>query len=130
GSALAGISGLLMLATPLGEKLSRLSYDLLFALRPDVPVEDVVIVLMDEECHRVLSQPTGRPWDRTLHARLINQMTAWGAKAIAFDILFLGERDRAADARLVEAARESGRVVFAALMNPETPRGQLMGWRL
>jgi len=119
-----------MLATPLGEKLSRLSYDLLFALRPDVPVEDVVIVLMDEESHRVLGQPTGSPWDRTLHARLINQLTAWGAKAIAFDILFLGERDRAADARLVEAARESGRVVFAALMNPETPRGQLMGWRL
>jgi CHASE2 domain-containing sensor protein len=127
---LVGLTGLILLASPFGEGLSRLSYDLLFALRPDVPVEDVVIVQMDEESHRVLGQSTGSPWDRALHARLIDQLTAWGAKAVAFDILFLGERDAAADARLVRAARASGRVVFAAVMNPETPRGELLGWQL
>jgi CHASE2 domain-containing sensor protein len=129
-AALAALVGVLLLATPLGEGFERLSYDLLFALRPDIPVNDVVIVQMDEASHRVLHQPGNGPWDRALHARLIERLTVLGTKAIVFDVLFLGEGDAAADARLVQAARASGRVIVAAQMAPELSRGELVGWRL
>lgn len=129
-AALAALVGLLLLVTPAGDPFARLSYDLLFALRPDVPVEGMVIVAMDEESHRILGQPGASPWDRALHARLIERLTKLGAKAIVFDVLFLGERDPAADARLVQAAKASGRVIVAAQMTPELSRGELVGWRL
>jgi len=129
-AVLTALVGILLLATPAGQTLERLSYDLLFALRPDIPVEGVVIVQMDEESHRVLNQPGASPWDRSLHARLIDRLTAMGAKAIVFDVLFLGERDPAADAQLVQAAKASGRVLVAAQMTSELLRGELVGWSL
>src|SRR5688572_28989027 len=88
-TALAALVGMGLLATPAGDRFTRLSYDLLFALRPDVPVDGVVIVAMDEESHRVLGQPGASPWDRALHARLIERLTKVGAKVIVFDVLFL-----------------------------------------
>ncbi len=130
GAALAALLGVLLLATQAGDPLARLSYDLLFALRPDVPVEGVVIVQMDEDSHQLLAQPGSGPWDRALHARLIERLTAWGARAIVFDVLFLGEREPLADEQLVRAAKASGRVVVAAQMTPEILHGQFMGWRL
>ena len=129
-SALTALVGILLLATPLGTAFERLSYDLPFAARSDIPVQDVVIVQMDEESHRVLKQPGTSAWDRSLHARLIDHLTAQGAKAIVFDVLFLGEREPAADAQLVRAAKASGRVVVAAQMTPELARGELVGWRV
>jgi len=130
GAVFAALVGIVLLATPAGQGLERLSYDLLFALRADIPVEDVIIITMDEESHRVLTQPGASPWDRSLHARLIDRLTAMGAKAIVFDVLFLGERDPVADAQLVQAAKASGRVIVAAQMAPEHSGGQLIGWRL
>jgi len=129
-AALAALVGGLLLATPAGRLFERLSYDLLFAFRPDIPVEGVVIVQMDEESHSILNQPGNNAWDRALHARLIQRLTELGAKTIAFDVLFLGERDPAADAQLVEAAKAHGRVSVGAQMAPELSRGELMGWRI
>jgi len=130
GTALAAGLGLFLLVTPAGDRLVHLSYDLHFALRPDLPVTDVVIVQMDEESHRVLKQPGAGPWDRALHARLIEQLGRWDARAIAFDVLFYGERDPVADAALVRAAKGHGRVAVAALMQPEFAGGQVIGWQL
>ena len=130
GAALAAGLGLFLLVTPAGDRLVHLSYDLPFALRPDLPVTDVVIVQMDQESHRVLKQPGAGPWDRALHARLIEQLGRWGARAIAFDVLFYGERDPVADAALVSAAKGNGRVAVAALMQPEFAGGQVIGWQL
>src|SRR5688572_22685692 len=104
---LAGAAGLLLLVTSAGLPLVRWSYDLLFALRPDIPVDGVMIVQMDEESHRRLGQPGTGPWNRELHARLIDQLTTLGARAVAFDVLFLGEGEPTADARLVQAAKAS-----------------------
>ena len=129
-AVLAALLGLLLLATPAGDRLTALSYDLLFAFRPDLPADDVVLVVMDEDSHRILGQPGSAPWDRSLHARLIERLTALGARAIAFDVLFLGERDSASDLHLARAAKESGRVVVAAQMDPAFLRGELIGWSL
>src|SRR5688572_6302219 len=127
---LTALFGVLLLATPAGDRLTSLSYDLLFAFRPDLPADDVVLVLMDEDSHRILKQPGSAPWDRALHGRLIERLTALGAKAVVFDVLFQGERDPESDAQLVRAAKESSRVAVAARMSPEIVRGELLGWSL
>ena len=127
---LTALLGLLLLATPVGDRLTWLSYDLLFAFRPDIPGDEVVLVVMDEDSHRILGQPGATPWDRALHARLIHRLNALGARAIVFDVLFLGERDPESDAQLAHAAKEHGRVVVAAQMAPEIVRGELIGWSL
>ncbi len=127
---LTALLGILLLVTPAGNLFERLSYDLPFAFRSDIPVEEVILVQMDEESHKVLGQPGDAPWDRSLHARLIDRLTALNAKAIVFDVLFLGERDSIADAQLVQATKASGRVTLAAQMTTELSHGELVGWRL
>ena len=71
-----------------GEKLIRASYGVPFLSRPPIKVNDVVMVYLDDESHRELGQPYNVSWDRALHARLVERLTAEGARAVAFDILF------------------------------------------
>jgi CHASE2 domain-containing sensor protein len=84
-------------------------------------VEDqsVVIVYMDEESHFRQKQSWYGPWDRSVHARLIERLTGWGARAVVFDVVFdrADPRNAAADDALVEAVRKSGRVVLAAKLD-------------
>ena len=46
------------------------------------------VVYMDNPSHDELHQPENAPWDRSLHAKLVEQLTAQGARTIVFDILF------------------------------------------
>src|SRR5438552_733863 len=71
---------------------------------------------MDEESHRSLGQPVNAAWDRALHARLIDRLTAAGARAIVFDVVFSDPNPEkaAADEALAKAIGKSGRVVLAA----------------
>jgi len=78
----------------------------------DAPVR---IVDIDDETVRRLGQ---WPWPRTDIADLTRRLTAAGASAIAFDIVF-SESDRTSPARLADRARRDngGRDVLAALRN-------------
>ena len=105
----------------IGQSARFASYDWLFrAARAKPPPKDVVLVLMDEKSHADLGQQLAAPWDRRIHARLIRRLTAAGAKAIVFDIVFLTNRFvlPEEDAALVAAAQESGRVILAANPRP------------
>src|SRR5262249_55596641 len=57
-----------------GRGLERLSYDLPFLFKPRLSPDEAVIVFMDEASYRQLGQEVGN-WDRSLHARLVDQMT-------------------------------------------------------
>jgi adenylate cyclase len=122
----AGI-GLLLFLFPIGSALTRLSYDLPFVARGDLAANEVAVLYLDEASHLELKQPMNAPWDRSLHARLVDQLTAAGAKAIVFDILFTDpspDRGTEADARLARAIKESGRVILGGnLLQPETMPG-------
>src|SRR5512135_981000 len=72
----------------LGTGLDQASYDLLLVARGDLPADGAVLVYLDEISHEQLGQPQNAAWDRALHARLIDRLTAAGAKAIVFDIVF------------------------------------------
>src|SRR5437867_3570086 len=116
GALLAAGCGLILHEYPLGRGLAQSSYDLLMVLRGEVRAPEAVIVYMDEDSHEKLGQPFNAGWDRALHARLIDRLTASGARAIVFDVVF-SDPDPAkpiADELLAKAIKSSGRIILAA----------------
>jgi adenylate cyclase len=76
-------------------------------------------VYLDEQSHAALGQPLNRPWDRRLHARLLERLTQAGAKAVVFDIVFSDPAEPCAtndnaDRLLAQAMQAHGRVVLGA----------------
>jgi len=127
---LTALIGLALFLFPAGGGIKRASFDLPFVLRGNLPVTNAAIIYMDEQSHAELNQPMMMPWDRALHARLIEQLTAGGARAIVFDILFTeASSDSAADERLAGAIKQSGRVIIAGnYQERETVPGVVSRW--
>jgi len=117
-SVLTALIGVCLLTFHIGDGVTRSSYDLPFALRSYFPVTNVAIVYLDQFSHETLHQPTTAPWDRSLHARLVEQLTAEGAKAIVFDILFTDpSANTEADVQFARAIKESRRVILCGNLN-------------
>ncbi len=118
--------GLLLLLSPLGRGLCLLSFDLLFLFRSqpeDVGRDNVIILNMDEGSCQELHQDPNKPWDRSVHAQLIRELKARGARVIVFDLLFDNPAPNpASDAQLAEAIRDHGNVVLASKL--ETTKDQ------
>jgi CHASE2 domain-containing sensor protein len=116
GAVLAIAAGLCLHAFHFGDGLINASYDLLLVARGDIKADEAVIVYLDEVSFQKLHQPLNAPWDRALHAKLIDRLTAAGAKAIVFDIVFSDANPdkAAADQLLADAIHRSGRVVLGA----------------
>jgi CHASE2 domain-containing sensor protein len=125
--AIAAIAGLLALVLPFTKAFTNLSYDLPFLFRGSQPVEGVAIIYMDVESEERLKQGRWEKWDRSLHAQLLQILQRAGAKAVAFDIVFQKGDDEAANARLVTAAREFGKVAVAAVPGPVLHEGRIVG---
>lgn len=88
---LIGLFGVIVNLTPLGLSLEeRFGLYWLFHLRGEVTApNDVAVVAIDRPSAIALDLPiTPRSWPRELHARLIEQLTAAGARVIVFDLLF------------------------------------------
>ncbi|MEK7675511.1 MAG: adenylate/guanylate cyclase domain-containing protein [Verrucomicrobiota bacterium] len=116
GALLAGGLGILFIAFQFGRGLIHLSYDLPYVVRPHIPIDQIVIVYMDDESHEKLKQPYLGSWDRSqTHARLLERLKADGAKAVVFDIVFSGaSTNAAADAHFAQAIKDFGHVVLGA----------------
>lgn len=115
--ALCIAAGLVLNSYDVGIGFRNLSYDLLLVARGPTPAPEAVIVSMDERSHVELNQPRNAPWDRTVHARLIDRLTKAGARAIVFDIVFsdAAPPEKAAqDEKLIASAKRNGRVILAA----------------
>src|ERR1043166_9684226 len=105
-------------------KLRHLSYDLFLVAHRPAPVNEVALVYMDERSFVELHQPRIGIWDRALHAELIQRVTAAGAKAVVFDIVFLGPSGSpASDEALSTSIRTNGNVILAADANRKTEVG-------
>src|SRR5665213_3832189 len=114
GALLAIVAGASLLYLKFGLGLIHLSYDLPYAIRPVIQPQEAAIVYLDDDSHKILNQPYNAPWDRSLHARLLNRLTADGAKAVVFDIVFSDASNPQADEALANAIRTNGKVVLAA----------------
>jgi PAS domain S-box-containing protein len=100
-----------------GTSLVRASYDWSQTIIAGTAVSNapVVIVYLDLDSYLREKQNPAEPWDRARHALLLNRLTAAGAKAVVFDIIF-GEpgTNTEADREFISALHANGRVVLAA----------------
>jgi adenylate cyclase len=99
------------------DSLELKSLDARFLFRGNRAVNpNIAVVAIDEASIAKL----GRwPWPRAVHGKLVDLLTAAGAKVVAFDVL-LTEPDaanKASDLALVKAASASDRVVSAFFFN-------------
>ena len=119
---IAGL-GALLVTTPLGDGLARLSYDLPFLFRSDIGVPEVAIVYVDRASLEELGQKEWPP-DRRIYARLLQRLKAEGARLVVFDILFRTDKPDA-DPEFAAAIREHGNVVLGGVF--ESSRLQRRG---
>ena len=55
------------------------------------PPNDLAIVAIDDDSYQVIGLDSTLPWPRGLHAELIRTLKREGARAVAFDVLFLDQ---------------------------------------
>ena len=114
GAATAVLCGLLLWKMPFGEQWVNASYDYSFRFGAHSITNKVSLILMDNEAFEEFHQIRGQPWDRALHAKLLNKLADDGCSMVVFDSLFRAPRDSTADAALMAAMRRQKNVVLMA----------------
>jgi CHASE2 domain-containing sensor protein len=114
GAALAVLCGLMLWKMPLGEPWVNASYDYLFPFGARAVTNRVTLILMDNEAYAQFHQIRGEPWDRGLHAQLLNRLADDGCALVVFDAFFEQPRDPARDEALAGAMRRQQRIVLMA----------------
>ncbi len=114
--------GLLLVLSPLGSILEQeIGLALLFKFRGPRPApQDVVIVTLDRESSRRLHlSEVPKEWPRSVHARLIDQLTALKARLIVFDIFFAKPKDPHQDQVLASSIKRAGNVILYKYLKVE-----------
>lgn len=119
GVLIGGLCALLLLAVDSLDflrGLERSVIDAQFRARGIVlPSPDIVIVEAED---RTIDRYDQTPLPRSVHAQLIDHLTAAGAKTIAFDVIFSTRSgSKQADDELIRATKRSGRVIHAGVFN-------------
>ena len=114
------------LSTSAGLALNNPLYDSLRRLTP-LPVDPrILLVTIDDASLKKLGQ---WPWPRSLHADLIDRLSAAQPTAILFDVIFSDPADPAADKRLADAVCSAGNVLLPLARDDSAsdsqPRGEL-----
>lgn len=113
-SLLATLFALALLFSGASVRLDNVAYDAVLRMMPRASDPRILIVAIDD---RALSELGAWPWSRSTHAALVDRLSAAGARAIAYDVLFVEpSRDPDADANLARAIAASGRVCLPVLI--------------
>jgi len=110
-----GAAGLLTSWLPGTATLEQaLGLGLLFAVRGPLPSPtDVAVVAVSRDAARAVGQTTELDtWPRSLHADLLERLTASGASAVAFDLTFNERRSGDGDALFAGSIERAGNVVL------------------
>jgi CHASE2 domain-containing sensor protein len=122
GAVLAVLCGFILWATPLGDLWVNASYDNLFRFGSPAVTNQVTLIQMDNAAFAQFHQQRDRPWDRGLHARLLNRLAKDGCALVVIDSFF-SLRDPAVDDELAAAMSRQRNVVLMAkqsqLSHPE-----------
>jgi CHASE2 domain-containing sensor protein/two-component sensor histidine kinase len=84
----------------------------------NTPAIDPAIMLVEID-DASLEQIGAWPWDRGVHARLIDTLSAYGPRAIAYDVLFVEPGASESDAALAEALSANGKVILPHSFGPK-----------
>ena len=115
GAALAALCGLLLWKSPLGEPWVNASYDYLFRFGTHAVTNNVVLILMDNAAFDQFHQTRGQPWDRALHAQLLNKLGDDGCALVVFDSFFREPGDDVAKDKMhPDAMRRQRHIVLMA----------------
>ncbi|MEZ5902232.1 MAG: adenylate/guanylate cyclase domain-containing protein [Alphaproteobacteria bacterium] len=101
----------------LRKRMQNLVFDSYNKLLPRKPTSDVVIVDLDENSLRIIGQ---WPWSRDVMAQLISNLKEYGAKAIAFDMVF-AEEDRTSPKNISKKLPDSDKYLSAKTLIQELP---------
>ncbi len=114
GAALTAICGLVLWSTPMGEPWVNASYDYLFRFGSPAITNRVVLVMMDNQAYEDFDQSRELPWDRGLHAKLLQRLADDGCSLVVFDSFFKKPGDPAKDDALATAISRQRRAVLMA----------------
>lgn len=113
GVLLTLISGLFALFGPLSGALERFSFDLPLPGHDTHAPTNAVMVYITDEDFTALGQKRGQPFNRALHAKLVQTLRSYGARLIVFDLLF-SEPEPEGDRALLAVLRQRRDVVIGA----------------
>lgn len=130
-----GACGIVLALTPLQLSLeTRVGLYTLFHLRGErPPPADVAIVAIDGRTGEKLGlSPLPRDWPRSIHARLVEELTRRGAAVIVFDFDFRRSRSEQQDLIFARAIASANRVVLFEHLSGrrqpiEGPDGRIQG---
>jgi adenylate cyclase len=119
GGVVAGLGLLLSLTPNVLELDETVGLGLLFSARgPIPPPADVVLVNISRDSAAGVGESEEvDEWPRSLHASLVDSLSAAGAEAIAFDIIF--EEPRPEDGVLAAAILRAGNVILVEKVETE-----------
>jgi CHASE2 domain-containing sensor protein len=123
GAALAILCGLLLWGTPQGGPWVNASYDYLFYFGAHAVTNKVSLILMDNAAFAQFGQQRGQPWDRGLHAELLDKLADDRANLVVFDSFFRATNNSAKDAALANAMRRQRHIVLMAEQSQVTLPG-------
>lgn len=105
-------------------RLDQLIYDAQLRFWQQPSPADIVIVAIDDAS---LSKLGRWPWERDIHAQLLDKLTAAEVKAVALDILFSEKnaQNPQADNALVNAVANNGNVILPVVIEQTQRKGQL-----
>ncbi len=122
---LTAVLGSALSVLPLGYELeAETGLDWLFKVRGarEAP-RDVVVVSIDEDSVETLGLPRKpEKWSRSVHAQLVDTLSAAGARAVGFDIVFSESRTEEGDARFAKAIADAGNVVLLQFIDKDVRR--------
>ncbi len=125
GALAAGIGVIAYATSALGDA-ERDALDARFKIRADEPApRDVVVVAVDDRTFDQLGQQW--PFPRSLHGELIDQLTDWGARVIAYDVQFTEQTTPAQDNALISAVDRADGVVLATTEVDSRGRSPVFG---
>ncbi len=110
---LATFISLLITGSGIFKGLESKSIDWLFLKRGEIkPESPVIIVAIDDESFKEM--PERWTWPRDFYATLINNLKKWGAKVIAFDIIYSEPttKNPKEDKLFSEAVKKAGNVIL------------------
>ncbi len=99
---------------PSGRVWENASYDYLFRFGARTVTNNVSIILMDNEAYDYFHQTREQPWDRRLHAQLLNKLADDGCSLVVMDCFFRQAGNREQDEALANAMRRQLHIVLMA----------------
>jgi len=114
GAVVVSLLGVTLGQTHLGDPWTNASYDYLFCFGARPITNKVALILLDNAAYKEHRQMRGQPWDRVLHAQLLEKLAKDGCPLVVLDLFFRSPGKTEVDETLAAAMRKNGRVVLVA----------------